>query len=298
MNTPQEPRRNNGKKADQDSGVGESGLVSRLTAELAKIAGLLSSGLADPKKNPDTVLLGRMVQGLTPEIWRDLARKHDLDSWLAIPMNPDAKDSLGSVTAILDQLIYQRDHDALTGLANRRHFDNYLKQEAQRAIRNHTSLSLVLLDLDNFKGINDTYGHPCGDHVLKEIGRFLNDGHRAFELVARIGGDEFAVVLPGSSCWNTKGMLDRVCGEFSRHAMQCENSPEFTIQFSAGIAGVGPEIGYAGAEDLIKQADKALYEAKRKGKNQVCIMESAEGQGPSQCMVLSQEKKFLFTYSE
>lgn len=273
-------------------------LVQEFRAELSRVAGLLSKELTCLGDGDNSVLIGRMVQGLSKEQWEKLARDSNLASWIAIPLHAEASNSMGSITAMLDQLVYQRDHDALTGLANRRYFDNYIEIELKRAKRNNTPLSLVILDLDNFKGINDTYGHQCGDKVLQEIGNFLLGGHRSFELVARLGGDEFAVVLPGSNCWITRNMLERVGTEIAAHSMKCDEAPEFRVHFSAGVASVGPDMGYTAVEELFKRADTALYEAKHKGKNQVCIMAEAQGHSPSDCMVLSHEKKFLFTTPE
>ncbi|MDL2306748.1 GGDEF domain-containing protein [Desulfovibrio sp. OttesenSCG-928-C06] len=273
-------------------------LVREFRAELSRVASLLSSEITPAVNSTGSVLVGRMVQGLSKEQWETLAHDNNLASWIAIPLHAEASVSMGSITAMLDQLVYQRDHDALTGLANRRYFDNYIEIELKRARRNNTPLSLVLLDLDDFKRINDSMGHQCGDKVLREIGGFLQAGHRSFEMVARIGGDEFAIVLPGSNCWVTRNMLERVCSDIAAHAIRCDDSPEFNVNFSAGVASVGPDTGYTSPDELFKRADAALYDAKRKGKNQVCIMAEAQGRSPSDCMVLSHEKKFLFTTPE
>ncbi|MDR1125391.1 MAG: GGDEF domain-containing protein [Deltaproteobacteria bacterium] len=293
------------------SPVSADPLIKKLAGELASVAKLLASeitgerpgGLAEIRSGEGkaggggAVLIGRLAQGLDPIAWNDLVRQCGLDSWLAIPLDNKAGSNLQNLADALDRLVYQRDHDPLTGLANRRCFDSCLSKELERAKRNHTDLSLVVLDLDNFKRINDSFGHPCGDYALKKFGAFLKHGHRSFELVARIGGDEFAIVLPGSNPRVTKNMLERVCQEFCRQKLKFENLPEFMVSFSAGVAAAGPSIGYPGEAELLNQADQSLYEAKRKGKNQVCISAATALHGHSECLVLSDEKKFLFNYA-
>ncbi|MDR2893643.1 MAG: GGDEF domain-containing protein [Deltaproteobacteria bacterium] len=302
MNTAQEPKLNN-----------EDELLEHLAEEIAKLSKLLTCAL--PDSSPDTqtdalpnhdpasvqrhstssVLLGKLVEGLDLKQWERLAAEHNFQSWLALPLEAEVSESVAAVRSMLDQLIYQRDHDALTGLANRRYFDNYLVAELERAKRNQTPLSLVMLDLDKFKQINDTYGHPCGDQALRELGHFLAADSRSFELVARIGGDEFAIVLPASDGRNTYKMLERLRRDFNEHPANCEFSGALGLTFSAGIGVAIPDRGCPSVQELIEQADKALYDAKRNGRNQICIApENYLGQ--AECMVLSHEKKFLFSH--
>lgn len=160
--------------------------------------------------------------------------------------------------------------DALTGLANRRHFDTVLEREVRRAGRDGTRLSLIMIDIDFFKEYNDEYGHPAGDACLKEVASILRDmAKRPGDLVARYGGEEFAIILPDTadpgviaeSC--RKGVLER--------AMPHELSSvaeHVTISLGLTTTGVATEVT---PEGLVDRADSALYEAKESGRNRVCV---------------------------
>lgn len=158
--------------------------------------------------------------------------------------------------------------DALTGLANRRHFDLYLEQEWARALRQNQTIAMVMLDIDNFKTFNDEYGHPAGDQCLRKVARaFEQVVRRPTDLVARYGGEEFALVLP-----NTQDAL--AVAEACRAAIQelgivnecSEVAPVITI--SAGVCSMVPT-SEKSPELLVQQADEALYKAKETGRNRV-----------------------------
>jgi diguanylate cyclase (GGDEF)-like protein/PAS domain S-box-containing protein len=162
--------------------------------------------------------------------------------------------------------------DDLTGLPNRRQFDNALQKEWFRALRDGVPLALLMIDVDHFKRLNDLHGHPTGDAVLAEVARIIRDNvRRAGDMAARYGGEEFAVVLPGTS---TGGAMD--IGEAIRHAMHRADfsatlGPGAGITVSVGAAAMVPMAG-AGAATLIHAADNALYQAKRNGRDRVELM--------------------------
>lgn len=158
------------------------------------------------------------------------------------------------------RLIEQASHDPLTGLCNRRAFDRTMTTETQRALRHETDFSLVLIDIDEFKAVNDTCGHDVGDAVLVEIAHRLSQEVRAEDLLTRIGGEEFAWILPDI------GAVDaQLAAERARHLVGASPFPEAgRVTVSAGIASFHE----AGDRDtLFRQADRALYEAKRRGRN-------------------------------
>jgi diguanylate cyclase (GGDEF)-like protein len=158
--------------------------------------------------------------------------------------------------------------DALTGLANRRSFDEEIALEWRRSHRIGDSLALVLLDLDNFKTVNDTHGHPAGDAVLRTIGEVLGAGVRQIDLAARYGGEEFVVLVPESDLRGATKLAKRLCLAVSRARTELPNGQLLKVTASFGVAGKGE---LQSAEELVAAADEALYEAKRAGKNRVVV---------------------------
>ena len=157
--------------------------------------------------------------------------------------------------------------DALTGLANRRHFEDRLTQEVERARRSHAPCGLLMLDIDDFKQVNDRYGHIAGDAVLREVADVLRETAREIDLAARYGGEELALILPGADLDGAGQVGERV-----RTAIAGRDLPvrgpggtplRVTVSIGAAALGHGPEEARA----LVAAADEALYRAKRSGKN-------------------------------
>jgi len=151
--------------------------------------------------------------------------------------------------------------DPLTGLANRRYFQERFEEAFSLARRNSFPLSLVLIDLDHFKRVNDTFGHEAGDRVLKAMGSILNELGRMEDLPARFGGEEFIVYLPHTDADGAMAFAERV-----RNAISCMDILEngYTVTASAGVARLEPDDSNEG---LIRRADDALYRAKNSGRN-------------------------------
>ena len=158
--------------------------------------------------------------------------------------------------------------DALTGLPNRRRFDQRLRHEVQRAQSIGAGIAVVILDIDNFKMVNDTYGHQTGDDVLQAVANVLLSASRDPDTPARIGGEEMAVVLPGATVDGAQEFAERVrsaIAALSFRDVDDASAPEFSVTASLGIAAsVGSD---ADVQALVADADGALYEAKRSGKN-------------------------------
>ncbi len=150
--------------------------------------------------------------------------------------------------------------DALTGIGNRRSFETWLTAECQRSNRYQSPLALIMLDLDKFKCLNDTFGHHAGDQVLQAMGMLLSSTARNTDLVARYGGEEFAVILSNTDAENA-----RVAAERLRVRIQETPWPHRKVTASLGIASWGP--GAESATELIARADKALYKSKELGRN-------------------------------
>ncbi|AEK62200.1 GGDEF domain-containing response regulator [Collimonas fungivorans] len=162
--------------------------------------------------------------------------------------------------------------DGLTGLANRRYFDEYFSAEWKRAEREQSSLSLLMIDVDDFKLYNDTYGHLAGDTALKQVAESI--GHfarRPTDLAARIGGEEFVLVLPSMSREHMEIQADKL--QAAVHALgiaHASSSNDARVTVSVGGASMVPQRG-SSQEKLVEAADQALYRAKRGGKNRVEI---------------------------
>ena len=167
--------------------------------------------------------------------------------------------------------------DGLTGLANRRHFDEVLAREGERSRRDRRPMSLLMLDVDWFKSYNDQYGHPAGDVVLCQIARILLESvRRPGDLAARYGGEEFAVILPGLAVHEAEGMAERIRARVEALAITHAHGLSGRVTISIGVAEMDLDDAH-GAETLVGRADAALYRAKAGGRNRVETARAAEG---------------------
>ena len=155
--------------------------------------------------------------------------------------------------------------DELTQTYNRRYFMQYADQELKRAQRSGETFSIAILDLDNFKQINDQWGHLVGDQVLRELPRMFTEHIRQADVFARYGGDEFIFLFPQTNRQQIQVWADRIYEKFAGRSIQLEDL-EIQPLFSVGIAVF--ESSMSDLDELLKQADDSLYQAKRKGGNQ------------------------------
>ena len=163
--------------------------------------------------------------------------------------------------------------DGLTELANHRTFQHGFEIMLHRAQRQGSALTLVLCDLDFFKKINDTHGHPFGDHVLKAVSKVLSAAARKLDLVARYGGEEFAIVLEGAAEEGGRQMAERIRGEVEALALSHQHK-DLKVTISMGLA-VYRQDG-DNKDELISRADQALYRAKHEGRNRVVAWSDLE----------------------
>lgn len=162
--------------------------------------------------------------------------------------------------------------DGLSGLWNRRYFDQRLKQELAEAQRHGRSLSLIMCDVDHFKRLNDNFGHPFGDAVIERVANILSAG-RGSDIACRYGGEEFGVILPSTSASRAMEVAERYRATIESAAWT--GSPDLIVTASFGVADLKDFPGDVTAEQLIEGADAALYRAKQTGRNRV---ERAAGQ--------------------
>jgi diguanylate cyclase len=158
-------------------------------------------------------------------------------------------------------------HDQLTGALNRRGMDAAFDREAKRVDRSHDPLCVALLDIDNFKRLNDTRGHQVGDQALTHLCNVIKEALRPSDSVARYGGEEFILILPDIALEEAASTVERLQRELTRQYFMHEND-RVLVTFSAGVAQRAEQ---EPQEEVIARADKAMYQAKNTGKNRVCI---------------------------
>ena len=157
--------------------------------------------------------------------------------------------------------------DGLTELNNHRHTRELLQQEYERVSRYAGSLGLLMLDIDNFKDVNDRYGHPAGDLVLREVARIVKEGVRTVDVVGRYGGDEFMAILPQTAIDDARMLAERLRLSVEASALEAHGAV-IRVTVSVGVAEY-PAADVGSADDLIRLADQALYRAKQGGRNRV-----------------------------
>ncbi len=164
--------------------------------------------------------------------------------------------------------------DGLTGIPNRRFFDEHLAREWRRARRGKDEIALLMCDVDNFKAFNDTYGHQPGDDCLRQIAQMLvRTMERASDIAARYGGEEFAVILPDTPLAGATIVAEKIRQTINKLNLAHTGSPHQHVTLSIGVASLTPSVCEAGPQALIEAADRALYRAKSAGRNRVCCHE-------------------------
>ena len=178
---------------------------------------------------------------------------------------------LGFTSVALENLTLHRRTtiDTLTGLYSRYYFEKALENEMSRAVRYRTSFSLIMLDIDHFKNVNDTYGHPQGDIILKELAELINLSIRHADFAARYGGEEFTIILPETDLYESGYVAERLRIKVDEYPFTI-NASQLHITVSLGVSEFSAEPCSAPL-DLIDRADKALYESKKMGRNRVTL---------------------------
>ena len=252
----------------------------------------LEKELALPEASPQVAALVRLIR--SDPSWPERLRSRNLDQWIVLPLRSDKFPALVRLKEHIERLTFLQGQDPLTGLANRRGFDQTMAMEVERASRFKTPLTLCIMDLDNFKAVNDTHGHPCGDTVIKALASILLDEMRMIDTAARIGGEEFALLLPGTGQARALVLLQRIQSIVRDKEIECE-AARLRITVSMGVASYRGKLAPDPVK-LLAEADKALYRAKRSGKNRIeaaPILDLVHGE--EQSLVHQNEKRFLFS---
>lgn len=159
--------------------------------------------------------------------------------------------------------------DGLTGVPNRRHFEEFLDRELAGSVRHRRGLALAMLDIDHFKSVNDRFGHFAGDLTLREVAATATAAVRRDELFARYGGEEFALVLPEAGPAEAVAVCERIRAAVAAHEYECDGQ-RYRVTVSVGVAFASGDEGQTPA-DLVREADAQLYRAKRSGRDRVCV---------------------------
>ena len=224
-----------------------------------------------------------------PALKLDLALQLLRQSGHELPVGAPGSDAW--LQSLIDSLVDMSSRDALTGLANRRSFELALAREIDRVARAGEPALLLALDIDHFKSVNDTHGHASGDLVIKAVAKVLLECVRPMDMVARVGGEEFAIVMPNCAPAFGEAVAERVRRRVESLPVSIGLSQQIHVSVSIGGA-FAPQWVRSSPALWIERADIQLYRAKAQGRNRVCLEPSAVS------VVSAEEKALLFGISQ
>jgi len=251
--------------------------TTRIESELQHILGYVGDageGAAEFGKTlasaEGDILGAKDVEGLKVAVTKvitDTRKMEEINQTLETKL-AESTDEIGQLREDLEDMRREALTDALTGIANRKLFDMELRRQARDAMETGESMSLLMLDIDNFKVFNDTYGHQTGDEVLKLLASTMTKAVKGDDIPARYGGEEFAVILPATDLDGAMHVAEHIRERISTKKLvnraTNQNLGRITVSIGAAVFEFGESLS-----DLIKRADQALYKAKGKGRNQV-----------------------------
>ena len=226
----------------------------------------------------------------TPALSLDLALRLLVQSGRELPEVAKVGE-VAWLQALIDGLCELSSRDALTGLANRRQFELALAREIDRVARAGEPALVMMVDIDHFKKVNDTHGHPAGDAVLKAVADALQDCIRPMDTLARFGGEEFAMILPNCPPAFGQAVAERVRTHVQSRTVALASGEDVSVTVSIGGA-YAPQWVRSSAPLWIERADQQLYRAKHGGRNRACLEQ------PTMMVVSAEEKGLLFGTSQ
>jgi diguanylate cyclase (GGDEF)-like protein/PAS domain S-box-containing protein len=261
--------------------INRAGLAMIEADSEAQVLGTDATALAAPEHRAAFAgLHEKLIRGESGELEFEIVGLKGTRRWAAMQAVP-MRDALGRITGALgithdiserrkvaQELERLANTDSLTGLDNRRQFVNRVEHEIARTLRYGGRLSVLMLDVDHFKRVNDTYGHRTGDLVLQNLAGICARSLRDIDIIGRMGGEEFAIALPQTGAGEAREVAERVRQAIAQADIETEQGTILKITASIGIAAMGSVPGTV--DTLLGEADKALYLAKELGRNRVC----------------------------
>ncbi|SDN29420.1 GGDEF domain-containing protein [Desulfonauticus submarinus] len=261
-----------------------------LLNELKKLELLVKKDKLD--KNLAYILFTFFHSNYVDKIKKVICEVDKDNKWFLLPIKKDKFSLSLHLFELFSYLNKYKNMDFLTSLYNKRFFEETFVREIQDARKFKIPLSLLIFDIDNFKSVNDTYGHQVGDIVLKGVAQIIKNQIRGNDFACRIGGEEFAVIFRGTSIRHIYGIAERILKEVEKFRFKVE---KFDIKITISAGGVVYS-GYGKVESskLFEIADANLYKAKRNGKNRFYISFYSEEEKDSATLVNEAEKNILF----
>jgi len=238
------------------------GIIEQMTLTLPEISAMFDVRITQPAR----------ISAMLEQARELLVLRNLREIQIAARARRDADESENRVRQLAEEVR----RDPLTGVYNRAQLEQVLAHEFEVATRSGTPLSIAFIDLDDFKKINDRWGHQVGDQVLRHFAETLQKQLRSSDIVARYGGEEFLIVLPGTAEPAALAVLRRILSEVGALPMATVAGEPLFITFSAGLATHGTVEQFADADHLLRAADEALYGAKRDGRNRVAAGTTSE----------------------
>jgi diguanylate cyclase (GGDEF)-like protein len=270
----------------------------RLSEQLRRLQQALrqhleSQGLEAPEEPEHLLAVLKLAPGMDLDTWREITERLDLQEWVALPMNGELGPYIQDLHETIVGLARHANRDSLTGLGNRRYFEESLHRELDRCFRDRCALSVALLEVDDYDELGARHGAEARDAALVGLAEVLERNKRVYDLAARIGPDRFAMVFPGSGLIRTQGMLSRLMPFIREIEIRGDEPAHLTCSVGvASIRGRRPRT----VEDILNMAGEAVEKAKSLGKDQVAAAPLPELREPdSRSLVHSSEKQFLFT---